>query len=85
MTQVVYVDASALEAPAGIAARQRLRHLWRGWDGSEWNLSVIDGRVLMIAGDVVGLDDLEADVFTTEAAAVPGSRVRGARDKARGV
>lgn len=85
MTQVVYVDGSALLAPAIRESRLRLRHVWRGWDGSEWDLSQVDGRVVMMAGDVEGLDDLDVDLFTTEAAAVPGSRFRGARDKAREV
>jgi hypothetical protein len=61
---------------------QGYRMIWRGADGSQWNLTDPDGGVVMLA-DVVGLHLPGYDRLTSTSPARAGSRHRGSRAQER--
>lgn len=78
---------SAPASPAdviGAAQNQPLPSRWIGHDGSEWDLTRIDGPMLVQNG-VIGLHDPEFERFIDESSTLPGHRLRGVRARAREV
>lgn len=68
--------------PAPAPAWQGFRLSWRGWDGSEWELTKPSTGLFLRPG-VRGLGMPEFERHNTESAMVPGSRHRGTSTKDR--
>lgn len=81
----ILLSAPASSSDAVRAAQnQPLASLWIGHDGSEWDLTQIDGPMLVQNG-VIGLHDPEFERFIDESSNLPGHRLRGVRARAREV
>lgn len=68
----------------GASRNQPIASRWIGHDGSEWDLTQIDGPLLVQNG-VIGLHDPEFERFIDESSTLPGHRLRGVRARAREV
>jgi hypothetical protein len=77
------------DAPAPIPSMESdwasLSLIWRGWDGSVWDLNSRENGVLIYRGGVEGMHNPRITKHASTSRAVPGSRQRGWRAEARDV
>ncbi len=71
--------------PSGAPIRTPLRHLWRGWNGSTFDLTGRDPTGVFFRPGVRGMNAAKVQPYLSELAGVNGSRPRGHRLPSREV